>query len=164
MPTSRSPLAKAFLEDHRKMTRQMARLRDALRRDDLTAAVRLADELDQVAGPHIEFEETIYYPVLIEPLGKTFVKQLYREHDQGLKAVKALTRRKPNGKPFSPSERQRLLEQVQTALEHAGTCGTLVSYLASVDEKQQSTLLEQLEKTRSQQRRWTEWASRRVGE
>lgn len=156
MATKRTPLTKAFLEDHQKMTRGIARLRNAIQRNDLATAARLADELDRVAGPHIEFEEKAYYPLLVEALGEDFVERLYQEHEEGLKAVRALLRRKSDGKTLSPDQRNRLLGQIHTALEHAGTCGTLVSHLAVLDEDRQAALLEQIEEARRRQRRWTE--------
>ena len=88
MATKSSPLTKAFLDDHREMTRRIAGLLDALKRGDAPAAFQFADELDRVAGPHIEFEEAVFYPLLVEARGREFVGRLYREHGEGRHAVK----------------------------------------------------------------------------
>ena len=56
------PLATAFVDDHKQLTRALKQLKDALGRHDLSEAKRIAEELDRAAGPHILFEEEFLYP------------------------------------------------------------------------------------------------------
>ncbi len=80
-PTSN--LTDVFLEDHQQLTRGLARLRQALQQGDVSGAVRLADELDQQVGAHMQFEEDVFYPMLAKRLGQEFTAQLYAEHAIG---------------------------------------------------------------------------------
>jgi hemerythrin-like domain-containing protein len=156
LATKSSPLTKAFLDDHREMTRRIAGLLDALKRGDAPAAFQFADELDRVAGPHIEFEEAVFYPLLVEARGREFVGRLYREHGEGRHAVKTLLERKKAGQAIDPRDREELIREVETAMDHAGTCGTLLSHVATLDDERQAELLEELEKFRKQHHRWSE--------
>lgn len=160
METKNSPLTQAFLEDHREMTRRIAGLLDALKQDDCETAFQLAEELDRVAGPHLEFEEEAFYPLLIEARGREFVERLYHEHAEGRKAIEALLALKKTGEPLGTAQREEVLQGVQTALDHAGTCGTLLSHVSVLDDVRQAELLEKLQEARQRRHRWTELAPR----
>ena len=155
MKTEPSPLATAFTDDHRVFTRGLSRILKALRKDDQTTAVALAVELDRAVGPHIEFEEQVFYPILVESLGKDFVRQLYREHRIGQTAVSALVSH-PHGEPLPEGARDRLIEQLETAMDHALSCGTLLSHVTTKDPAEQQRLLDQLEDIGRRGHRWTE--------
>ncbi len=150
-----SELARAFTDDHRVFTRGLSRILKALRRDDPATAVALAKELDRAVGPHIEFEEQVFYPVLVESLGKDFVSQLYREHRIGQTAVSVLVSH-PQGEPLPAEARDRLIGQLETAMDHALSCGTLLSHVTSRDAADQLRMLEQLEDFSRRGHRWTE--------
>ena len=82
--TNQSPtLRDAFLEDHRSLTTGLSNLLQALEDGDLREATRMADDLDQVAGPHMTFEEEVFYPELARILGPEFIERLYGEHEAG---------------------------------------------------------------------------------
>jgi hypothetical protein len=155
MTRGRSELEKAFLDDHRHLTRGLSRLLEALRRNDVAEARQVADELDRVAGPHIEFEEETFYPQIGRAIGASNLDRLYEEHQVGLHAVDTLRRRDP-GHPLEPAERDTLVEEVQVALDHAVSCATLLSHLGDLDEKRQRELLDRLHDARRRGRRWSE--------
>lgn len=155
MRPERMALHQAFLEDHRQLTRGLAGIRQALRDRDLAEAARLAEELDRRAGPHMEFEETVFYPGLRNKLGSEFVDRLYHEHDTGRSAVAALIAMGPRATP-TEAECRRLAERVDTALDHAKSCGTLLSHLGELDEQEHAEMLEELLAARERGRRWTE--------
>lgn len=152
--TKASPLREAFLEDNRKLTRGLLRLLDALKENDLVAARREADRLDQDAGPHMAFEEQVFYPTLDRILGSAFVDQLYHEHAEGQDAVRTVLNREPDH-PFADHERQALVEHVETALEHALSCGTLLSHVDVLEAPAKQEMLERLLELRRRGRRWT---------
>ena len=155
MPLETSPLERAFVEDHRRLTRGFARLLEALQQEDDERAVQIADELDRQAGPHIEFEEHVLYPHVAETRGEQFVGRLYREHRTAFEAVRFLLERREHPQ-LTPEERAKLKEQVQTGLEHAISCGTLLSHLTVLDADRQAELLKQLEAYRRRGHRWLE--------
>lgn len=154
MPQESSSLRAAFLDDHRRLTRGLLRLLEALKENDPAAARAAADELDEVAGPHMEFEETIFYPTLEQLLGSDFVDRLSHEHALGQDAVRTVLRRNADA-PFPESERRMLVERMETALEHALSCGSLLSHLDNLDECTTRKMHEQLLELRAQKRRWT---------
>jgi hypothetical protein len=148
-------LREAFHQDHRVLVRDLKALREALLSRDVGEATRLADELDRAVGPHMQFEEEVFYPTLEKVLGRKFVDNLYDEHAEGQAAVRALGAR-PEGEPFRREERDRLLVQVELALNHALSCGTLTSHLAALSPEVRSEMLVQLLEIRARGGRWTE--------
>ena len=155
MASDPSPLASAFTDDHRRFSRGLSRILSALKKDDHATAVALAEELDRAVGPHIEFEEEVFYPILVESLGREFVSQLYREHRVGQAAVSALVSH-PSGEPVPADVRDRMIEQLETAMDHALSCGTLLSHVTCKDSAEQQRMLEQLEEISRRGHRWTE--------
>jgi hypothetical protein len=155
-----SQLVAAFEEDHARMTRGLELLYGLLERDDLAAAVAAAERLDAEAGPHIDFEESAFYPELRRRIGDREVDRLYGEHDAGRRAV-AEIRRLDVSRRLDPARRQQLLSQLDVAREHAFSCGTLLSHLDALDAPALKTMMGCLEETRRLHRRWTEVASAR---
>ena len=149
-----SPLAAAFTEDHRHFTRGLSRILSALKKGDDATAARLADELDRAVGPHIEFEERVFYPEVAKSRGKDFTRELYREHRVGQSAIKALVT--PDRAPFTDDERRELVSQLETAMDHALSCGTLLSHITTRGEAEQERMLEELRQASRRGRRWTE--------
>jgi hypothetical protein len=145
----------AFVEDHQVLTRGLVALRDALRGATMDQIHALADRLDQEAGPHIDFEEGAFYPALEPLLGKAPVEQLYVEHSIGRRVLLALTGL-PTGAALSADERAALAAEIDATLEHALSCGTLLSELDGMEPRQRSALLEELRRCRERQRRWTQ--------
>lgn len=148
-------LREAFLEDHQRFTRGLARLRDALRGDDLPRAVAAARALDADVGAHIEFEERHYYPALVEALGAAFVARLYAEHRTGREAVRALLGLE-GARGLHPVRKDALLAAVEETMGHALSCGSLLSHLERLEDAEQARLLARLLELRGAQHRWTE--------
>ena len=155
MPSEELTLRSAFLEDHRHLTQGLSRLLGALDKNDVPAAAAIAEELDRVAGPHIEFEERVFSPHLAETLGPTFVNHLYQEHQAGLNALKALVGH-ATGEAIEPAQQAELKDQVKMALDHATICGTLLSQVTRVDPDREKRLLDDLREFRRRGHRWTE--------
>jgi hypothetical protein len=154
-----STLRDAFLEDHQHLTRGFSDLIAAVRGDDPEDAGKIADELDRAAGPHIEFEETVYYPALVPALGADAVRRFYHEHAAGLRVIVAVLERDAS-KPFAEEEREALLADAREALDHALSCGTLLSHIVALDEERQAEMLDALNRTRGRGHRWSEMSHR----
>ncbi len=155
MVQARRGLRDEFLDDHRHLTQALARLREAVRNGDPGEAGRLADEVDRLAGPHMTFEEKLFYPALRTRLGTRFVDQLYHEHRHGLAAIRELES-EPDAAVGSAAERARILEQVEAMLEHAVTCGSLLSRLDDLDPEEEDAMLRELLALREHPVRWTD--------
>jgi hypothetical protein len=155
MPRRFNPLQEAFLEDHRHLTRGLGGILGALERGDDAAARREADVLDRNVGPHMAFEEQVFYPELSRILGVEHVAHLYEDHDAGKQAVQKLLEGAGTG-ALSEIERAELLSDLQGMLEHAEGCGTLLSHLEGLAPERLERLMAALLELRSQGIRWTE--------
>lgn len=155
------PLQRAFARDHKIFIQGLKHTLEALRRGADAEARRLADELDQAVGAHLEFEEEVFYPTLRAALGDDWVGQLYDEHDAGQRAVAELLEQ-PERPRLAPAVRARLIAGLETALEHALSCGTLVSRLRTVGADEQEQMLERYREIARRARRWTALTSPRA--
>ncbi len=149
-----SSLRDAFVEDHRHLTRGLNRLLKALRGGEMGEAKRIAAELDRVAGPHVQFEEEVLYPEISRTRGSEFTGKLYDEHSQALRAIRTLL--KANGESLPEAARRQLIADAQTGLDHAVSCGTLLSHVTTLPEPLQDRLLGRLLELRREGRRWSE--------
>ncbi len=147
-------LRAAFLEDHRAMTRGFKRALDAVEANRMDDAVRAADDVDRVAGAHIAFEETVLYPRLREIVGDTYVDQLFDEHGEGRKAIASLLEARDGAADESAVDRGQVVAQLQTALDHAVTCGTLLSHVDAFSSAEQESMLARLLALRAGAPRW----------
>ena len=156
MDIQRNSLQDAFVEDHRKMTMGFYRLRQSLEDADWTGARRLAEEIDQDVGSHIEFEETLYYPRLKPVIGAGNISRMYEEHQIGLGLIRDIEALGPD----APEKEvcSRLADRCRQMLEHARSCGTLISHLTDLPQEEQTDLLAKLQEIRGRGTRWTEFA------
>lgn len=153
-PSQESRLAAAFLEDHKVLTRGLATTLSAVQRGDFATAARAAEQLDQQAGPHIEFEERFFYPEVEKSRGAEYVSGLHREHDAGRNALRTLLAMRGSGR-LDPDDRALVISQLHEALDHAVSCGTLLSHLTTLETDQQDVLLAHLLRLRREGPRWT---------
>lgn len=147
---AKDSLRMAFLEDHQVLTRGLSDIRSALAADDLDLASRLARSLDAAAGAHIEFEEGFFYPELRKLLGDEFVDRLYEEHAAGKHAIELLATNL-----VSEQNRQELDRDLDTAMNHVLSCGSLLSHLEGLTTRRHSELLGELRACRSHGQAWT---------
>lgn len=154
-----SALRDAFVEDHRRLTQGLSNLVKLVEAGRIEYAVQLARELDEVAGPHIEFEESRFYPEVSRHGGRQYVERLYDEHRSGREALVALQALEGK-RELDADQRDAILFHLRRAHEHALSCGTLLSHVTSLGPEEQSELLGELEACRRRKRRWTELESR----
>ena len=147
-----------FLDDHRQMTRLLARLDEALERHQLHGAQQLAGELNCIAGPHIDFEEHVLYPLVGLSRDPQFVEQLYREHQSVREAIEQLLYL--DADCLTDVVIAELRSKLAVGLDHAKSCGTLVSHLAALPRNEQKQALAKLQTTRRTGRLWTELPER----
>ncbi len=147
-------LVEAFEEDHRHLTRGLHQLLEAVRRGDVSAAREVAKEVDRVVGCHIDFEERVFYPQLLDHLGSEYVDRLYSEHDAGKEALRTLLAEPAQS--LAPVALEKIASDLEIALEHALSCGTLLSHLDGLPPEQLEVMADRLEEARELGRRWTE--------
>lgn len=141
-----------FVEDHRKLIRGYRDARVAIEANDREAAQVIAERLDREAGAHIEFEERFLYPIVAAARGEDYASRLYQEHNATLQTLIELQA----ASSMDEAARLRWLAGLQEGLEHAATCGTLLSHLETLPEERQAELLDSLRSLRSRKSRWSE--------
>ena len=155
MPEPLSDLGEEFVKDHSWLARSLVRLQEALQQSDLQQIVQAADDLDRVAGPHMQFEEQVFYPEVEKVRGREFVGRLFHEHGIGLQMLKSILQREGT-EPLSSRERDHLLRSVELTLEHVYSCGSLLSHLTELEQSRQTEMLDRLREFRRREKRWTE--------
>jgi hypothetical protein len=149
-----STLQQEFLDDHRVLIAGIKGIIEAVEGGDSAKAVALASELDQQAGAHMAFEEEVFYPRLAEVYGDEFVEQMISEHEAGQRAVRTLLARN-HDRPLTTRQREHLLEDLDVALKHVMSCGTMLSELSSGADEQDARALDRLRRLRDAGELWT---------
>ncbi len=149
-----SALQREFLDDHRVLIGGLRGLVDALEREDLPEARRLAEEIDRNAGGHMAFEEEVFYPRLAEVHGKAFVERLVSEHEAGHRAITTLLASEPD-EGLAESDRSGLLTDLRLALDHVMSCGTMLAELGTGPFAAQDEDLDRLRELREEVPRWS---------
>jgi hypothetical protein len=147
-------LQRAFIDDHRAVTRGYRELIEHLQRQDLVAASHAASRLDTLAGPHIEFEEKYLYPQASAARGDRYLSRLYDEHEEILEVLVQIA-----GAAEQPADAETVehwVAQLRQALDHASACGTMLSELKALPESEQRKFLDGLMRLRQQGNRWSD--------
>jgi len=155
MESTWQDLQKAFVDDHVAMTRGYESLMAAVKAGDFPLAAELAEHVDKIAGPHVEFEERFLYPTVQETRGESYVSRLYTEHDEIVRAIRELASLPPEASPSSEKV-ARWIEQLTEGLHHAASCGSLLSHLQVQSPEKQRSYLDAIHRLRKQGTRWSE--------
>ena len=148
-------LEKTFVAEHQTLMRGLTRVLQKLQAGDFSAARKLADELDRTAGPHIQFEEQVLYPEVGRARGKSYEQQLRDEHKTVQRAIKRLINSDLSDEELS-SLRTELEGALNVAVEHAESCGTLISHLETFSAAERQQALQRHDEFRERAARWTE--------
>ncbi|MBK6285392.1 MAG: hemerythrin domain-containing protein [Draconibacterium sp.] len=70
-----------FRNDHRQIRDLIMNLIRAFIQNDILKAEKLLFILNEIAGPHFQFEEEVLYPELIAVYGPEYINKLYIDHD-----------------------------------------------------------------------------------
>lgn len=153
MLNTQTPLIAEFLKDHQQFSRLLYEISKLLKENKIEKARERALELNDVAGPHIAYEEAELYTRLAD-LGEMKVTEdkLVDEHHEVLDSLKDLL---DNDQPDA-----ECLESIKAgfdkALSHAEHCGSLISLMSRLDDNQQTSSLAELIRFRAQGKKWTE--------
>jgi hemerythrin-like domain-containing protein len=148
-------LVQTFLEEHRTLMRGLSEILQKVESEDFIGAGNQADELDQMAGPHIQFEEEVLYPEVGRAQGRELERQLRDEHSTIRRAIQRLLQ-VDEAQASDSRFRAELAIALRTGIRHAESCGTLISHLEELSMKQQKEAFGRLVQLRAQGHRWTE--------
>lgn len=153
MIDTKSKLITEFLKDHQQFSRLLYEIEKLLGRGEVAKAKERAAELNQLAGPHIAYEEAELYPRLAN-LGETNVTEdhLVDQHHDALDALRLLS----ENDELSNDQVKQAREGFQRALSHAEHCGSLISLMSTLNESEQAESLAELLRFREEGKLWTE--------
>ena len=154
---AKNSLKQEFIKDHQKLTRGFAQIIKAVKDCKWSDATAAAKELNREGGPHIAFEEDVLYPRVAQSRSEQSVRHLYEEHQDAIAAIQFLSTHS-EGADITPDTKVELVNKLQTSLDHAVSCGTLLSYLTVLDESMQDELLAKLEQHRAEGKSMTDLA------
>ncbi|ETX04545.1 hemerythrin domain-containing protein [Candidatus Entotheonella palauensis] len=160
MQPSKDNLFTCFREDHKILGSGFHQLSACLRTGDTVEACALAQHLDAVAGSHIAFEETEFYPRLVPFFGRDAAGRMRDEHRQGLSVIRTLVNR-PVDEPLDRDTCDRLLEQSETMETHIADCAELFEAIGRIPAEEQRVLHEKLLAWRQRRPKWTGFAAER---
>jgi hypothetical protein len=123
-----------------------------LRTGDTAGACTAARYLDQVAGAHIAFEETAFYPCLVPLFGHDEAERIRHEHQHGLAVVQALVSHS-SAEPLNRDTCNELLAQSEAMEAHIADCAEL--------SEEQRLLHQKLLVWRQRQPTWTGFVAER---
>ena len=149
----KAPLIAEFLKDHQQFSRLLYEISKLLDENNIEQARARARELDAVAGPHIAYEEAELYSRLVDLGEESVTKEgLVSEHHEILDSLKTLL--------ASSAPDEETLESIKagfrSALAHAEHCGSLISLMTRLDERQRSESVKTLLRLRAEGKNWTE--------
>ncbi len=149
-----SPLILEFLKDHQQFARLLLQISKLLDQGQIEEARNRARELDELAGPHIAYEEAELYPRLAS-LGEREVTEetLVDQHHDALQALRMLI----DHDSANPQQLEAIQVGFRHALEHVEHCGSLISLMSQLDEDQQAASLSELKRLRDHGPKWTDY-------
>lgn len=141
-------LIEEFRRDHRAVVSHLLALQEALDRGDVPKARALVDELDQMTGPHMEFEEKHLYPTLARFLGEHRIQELIVEHASAATIIRTL--RDILSQPtLTDADRGRARGELSGFFLHAANCDGLSLLAERLEADEQRALAEKLIAMRS---------------
>jgi beta-galactosidase beta subunit len=157
MMQAENSLEQEFVKDHQKLTRGFTQIIKAVKDCKWSDAAAAAKELNREGGSHIAFEEDVLYPRVAQSRSEQSVRHLYEAHQDAIAAIQLLLTHS-EGANFTPDTKLELVDKLQTGLDHAVSCGTLLGYLTVLDEKMRDELLAKLEQHRAEGKSMTDLA------
>lgn len=158
--TELSDLVQTFLEEHRTLMQGLSAILEKVESEDFDSARKQADELDQVVGPHIRFEEEVLYPEVGRVRGRQMEQQLLAEHSVIQRTIERLLE-VDLSQADAPVLREELGAALRAAVRHAESCGTLISHLMALPPAEQDEALARLVQFHESGKRWTEMSDAR---
>jgi len=143
MTEIKNQLSQAFKADHALLGSNFYTLATSLRNKDIACAKEVVKKINIEAGPHIAFEEDVFYPALERFIETEELEQMYEEHRLGralLTKVLALD----ETKELEDSTQKALLAEIDAIETHIAGCGELFGMMGSLTEDETQDLLNKL--------------------
>ena len=151
-----------FRNDHRQIRDLIMNLIRAFIQNDILKAEKLLFILNEIAGPHFQFEEEVLYPELIPVYGPEYINKLYIDHDLVIARVIKLKELISNSK-FNPEECDKGLRLLEGLFPHLTDCEGLSIMVETLNEKTIERITKNMEETRKKNNNLLLWAANERG-
>jgi len=145
----------AFQEDHAVLGRSLHNLRILIQKGDATSIRVLANEIIEISGAHIAFEEFEFYPALRSHLSESEVVNMYLEHAEGLQLLQQLSCVEDN-QLSSDDFMKHIFTSLDVLDHHVADCGNLFGAMGGLTETDYIHLMERLAYWREISPSWLE--------
>lgn len=152
MPSS---LVEQLRDEHRQTVLSLSELRRSLLAEDREAALRAADALDLLTGPHIRFEEQSLYPALRE-VDPSRVKELHLEHGAIARTLSSIRQRLADGATAVPFH--VIAAELAPFFHHTLSCDGALYMVERFTDEVKAALQAALDRERAGRGRLTEAA------
>jgi len=159
MTEIKKKLFQAFKSDHALLGGGFYTLASCVRNKDISGAKSVATKINIDAGPHIAFEEEVFYPALKRFIEESELTEMYNEHELGralLEKILALD----ESAELQEDLQKELLAEIDVIESHITECGELFGTMGRLNEQEMEHLYEKL---KSYQLLSPNWLSRAVG-
>ncbi len=147
-----------FRNDHRQIRDLIMNLIRAFIQKDLLKAEKLLFILNEIAGPHFQFEEEVLYPELIPVYGPKYINKLYIDHDlviaRVIKLKELISRSKLN-----PDEFDQGISLLERLFPHLTDCEGLSIMVETLNRKTIERITKNMEDTRKKNNNLLLWAN-----
>lgn len=147
-----------FRNDHRQIRDLIMNLIRAFIQNDILKAEKLLFILNEIAGPHFQFEEEVLYPELIPVYGPEYINKLYIDHDLVIARVIKLKELISKSK-LSPEELDKGLRLLEGLFPHLTDCEGLSIMVETLNEKTIQHITKNMEDTRKKNNNLLLWAN-----
>lgn len=151
----KNKLYAAFQEDHAVLGRSLYDLRILIQKGDVAAIRDLANEIIEVSGAHIAFEEFEFYPALRSHLTEKEVVNMYLEHAEGLQLLQQLSGLEDN-QLSSDDFSKHVFSSLDVLDHHVADCGNLFGAMGGLADTDYIHLMEKLAYWRELSPSWSE--------
>lgn len=151
----KNKLFEAFQEDHAILGRSLHDLRVLINAGDSASIRDLANDIIEISGAHIAFEEFEFYPALRSHLSESEVVNMYLEHAEGLQLLQQLSIVEDN-ELSSEDFVKSIFSSLDILDHHVADCGNLFGAMGGLTEAEYTHLMEKLAYWRGLAPSWSE--------
>jgi len=143
MTEIRQKLFNAFKADHALLGSGFYTLATCLRNKNISDAKSVATKINIDAGPHIAFEEEVFYPILKRFIKPQELDKMYSEHQLG-RALLEKVLSIDESAHLKESIQKELLAEIDVIETHISQCGELFSMMKNLNEGEMQYLYDKL--------------------
>jgi len=143
MTEIKNKLFNAFKADHALLGSGFYTLATCLHNKNISDAKSVATKINIDAGPHIAFEEEVFYPTLKRFIKQQELDEMYSEHKLG-RALLEKVLSIDESAHLQDAIQKELLAQIDVIESHISQCGELFGMMENLNESEMQYLYDKL--------------------